>query len=171
MSPSVSEVAALLERSGVEYAIIGAHAVNVWLEPRFTADIDVTAQLDPTEMARLIQIFAEAGISVATQHGADLASGPDFVRLTSGDGRTIVEVQSSKTAFQRELLQRARRAGGVRVASPEDLIVMKLIADRPKDQLDVLGLLQLCSLDWEYIQRWARHWNVDQHLARLRALG
>ncbi len=55
------------------------------------------------------------------------------------------------------------------MATPEDLIVMKLIADRPKDAVDLLGLVRLPSLDWQYVERWTAAWDVTDRLARVRA--
>ena len=54
----------------------------------------------------------------------------------------------------------------MRVATVEDLIVLKLIADRTKDQADLEGLLALGALDWAYVERWATTWGV---LDRLRS--
>jgi hypothetical protein len=58
--------------------------------------------------------------------------------------------------------------GRERVATPEDLIVLKLIADRPKDRQDLLGLVALPDLDWAYVARWAAEWDVAERLAALR---
>jgi hypothetical protein len=77
----------------------------------------------------------------------------------------------AKTEFQREALRRAAGSGtNPRVATPEDLIVMKLIANRAKDQIDLLGLAQLDKLDWDYIEHWAREWDVTDRLRVLRAM-
>jgi hypothetical protein len=38
----IALIASVLDGAGLAYALIGGHAVNVWLEPRFTADVDVT---------------------------------------------------------------------------------------------------------------------------------
>jgi len=76
----------VLDPLGVPYALIGAHAVNVWLEPRFTADVDITAASTPEEMERLRQGLVAAGFHVAREHGAALPSGPDFVRFAAPDG-------------------------------------------------------------------------------------
>jgi hypothetical protein len=46
-------LARILDAAAVPYAIIGGHAVNAWLEPRFTADVDVTVAADPAALARL----------------------------------------------------------------------------------------------------------------------
>jgi hypothetical protein len=168
MSSGISRLAEILERAGFRYAVIGAHAVNAWLEPRYTADIDVTVELSAGGMSGLKDILATHGFALSHEHGADLPSGPDFVRFTTSDRLTAVELQVSKTAFQQEVIRRARREGGVRVASPEDLIVMKLIADRPKDQIDLEGLRHLPGLDWGYIEQWASEWGVLDRLAQRR---
>lgn len=55
---------------GQQYALIGGHAVNVWLEPRFTADIDVTVQAGRDSTERLEAAATDAGLSVLDEHGA-----------------------------------------------------------------------------------------------------
>lgn len=168
MSDSITDLLALLDGAGVPYAVIGGHAVNTWLEPRFTAGIDVTVQAGGADMARLKATLATRGYVLTREHGADLPSGPDFVRFSSPDGITILEVQAAKTDFQREVIRRTVSAGAARVATREDLIVMKLIANRAKDQVDLVGLLVLPEIDWEYVEHWAKEWGVFDRLANLR---
>jgi hypothetical protein len=163
----VSVLARTLERAGLAHALIGGHAVNTWLEPRFTADIDLVIAVDAAALGRFREALAAEGFVVDVEHGAQQTSGPDFVRLVSADGLARVELQVAKTPFQREVIQRARTdESGLRVATPEDLIVMKLIANRPRDQVDLTGLLGLPALDWSYIERWADEWGVTDILRR-----
>ena len=165
-------IADLFVRAEVQYAVIGAHGVNAWLEPRFTADIDITACIDPPAMLRLRRVFADADYAPTVEHGGHLPSGPDFVRFASVDRLTIVEIQAAKTALQHEVVRRARAScEGIRVATPEDLIVLKLIADRPKDRQDLLGLVALPDLDWAHVERWSAEWDVTERLAALRREG
>ena len=120
----LATIARLLEQAQVAYAVIGAHAVNAWVEPRFTADVDVTAQANTDEIRRLAAVLIDAGWSLEREHGATQPSGPDFVRFASTDGAISLEVQTAKTEFQREVIRRAFVAeDGVRIATPEDLIV------------------------------------------------
>ncbi len=167
---ALASLARLLDEIGVPYALIGAHGVNAWLEPRFTADVDLTAASTSEEMGRLRRGLLAAGFRVAREHGAALPSGPDFVRFVAPDGELLLEVQAAKTTFQREVVRRAvASSSGLRVATIEDLIVLKLIADRPKDQGDLDGLARLPGIDWAYVERWAREWEVGARLERLRA--
>ncbi len=167
MDEAIATLLRLLQDARVEYVVIGGHAVNAWLEPRFTADVDVTVHAAPAEMDRLRALLGERGYRVAREHGAGLPSGPDFVRFVSDPEGITLEVQTAKTEFQREVLRRARD-GTPRIATPEDLIVLKLIANRPKDQVDLLGLAQLDGLDWAYVERWAAAWEVGDQLQALR---
>jgi hypothetical protein len=73
---ALATVARLLEQAAVPYAVIGAHAVNAWVEPRITADIDVTVQADGEAINRLEHVLAAAGWSVAPKYGATQPSGP-----------------------------------------------------------------------------------------------
>lgn len=169
MRDALSEVAALLEQSGVSYAVIGGHAVNAWLEPRFTADIDITVAATPDDLRRLYDVFRNAGFDVEREYGVAQPSGPDFVRLVSADASIIVEFQVAKTTLQRAVVSRAKAtAGAVRVATPEDLLVLKLIADRSKDRVDREGLVHLPNLDFAYVEEQCREWDVADRLVELR---
>lgn len=163
-------IARVFDEAGLGYAIIGGHAVNVWLEPRFTADIDVTAAPESDALARARAGFEAVGYRVTRTHGAELPSGPDFVRFTRDRDDPPIEIHAAKTELQINLIARARRQpGGASIATPEDLIVLKLIAHRPKDLADLAGLLALDGLDWQYVERRAHEWEVVDRLERLRA--
>ena len=47
-------------------------------------------------------------------------------------------------------------------------IVVKLIADRPKDRIDLQGLVELPGLDWSYVEGWVDAWEVRDRLEALR---
>jgi hypothetical protein len=162
-------LARTLNELGLSYAVIGAHAVNAWVEPRFTADIDVTIELTAESAETLAQALARAGIVRTREHGARAPSGPDFVRFSATEPSLTLEFQAAKTEFQHEVVRRAvLGAHGVRVATAEDLIVLKLIANRPKDQNDLLGLLALPTIDWAHVAHWAAEWDVQRLLEELR---
>ena len=169
MSDTLTRISQLLAEAKVPYALIGGHAVNVWLEPRFTADIDVTIDAGAAEMEELKRVLLREGLTLEIEHGGDLPSGPDFLRFASKDRSVLLEIQAAKTELQREVLRRARPTeDGVRVATVEDLILLKLIADRAKDQRDLDGLRRLPDIDWSYVERWAEEWELTAQLAGLR---
>jgi hypothetical protein len=121
---AMATIARLLEQAGVAYTVIGAHAVNAWVEPRLTADVDVTAQADAAGIGRLEKVLGDARWSLDRQHGATQPSGPDFVRFVSTDGLTELQLEVIRRALVAE--------DGVRVATPEDLIVLRPIYSRSR---------------------------------------
>jgi hypothetical protein len=169
MDDAIAALLEILDDAGVDHVVIGGHAVNAWLEPRFTADVDVTIDAGAPDLDRLRTVLGAHGYRVIGEHGTELPSGPDFVRFVSETAGVTLEVQTAKTEFQREALRRAAARGRPRIATPEDLIVMKLIADRPKDHVDLLGLIRLDGLDWTYIEAWAAEWGVAGRLRELRS--
>ncbi len=171
LGAALAALHAAAESSRVLYAVIGGHAVNSWLEPRFTADLDATVASDPAGLERMEEALAAAGWVREHAHGEDQPSGLDFVRYQHPDDPTPLELQTAKTSIQRELLERAAGQAGPgqpRIATPEDLIVLKLIAWRPKDRIDLLGLCALPGLDWDYVRGHARTWEVEDRLESLR---
>ena len=158
----------IAEESELEYALIGGHAVNIWLEPRFTADIDLTVAWDGRALERFRAKLEEAGYRVEVAHGKALPSGPDFIRFVRASAEPPIEIQIAKTDYQERTLERAQRPSGIAVATVEDLIVLKLIANRPRDRGDLDGLLHLPGLDFAYIEETALDWGVEEVLAALR---
>jgi hypothetical protein len=94
-----SEVGSSTSKGAPQQHSIGAHGVNAWLEPRFTADIEITACIDPPAMLRLRRVFVDADYAPTVEPGGHLPSGPDFVRFPSADCLTILEIQSLQVAL------------------------------------------------------------------------
>lgn len=162
-------LARALHQAKLPHALIGGHGVNAYLEPRFTADIDLTVKADLEAISRFRRELENAGYHVTSEYGADLPSGPDFVRLARAATDPPIEIQAAKTRFQGSVIARAQPTPrGPAVATREDLIVLKLIANRSKDLADLAGLVRLPGLDWEYLARWAREWEVFDRLTRVR---
>jgi hypothetical protein len=59
-------------------------------------------------------------------------------------------------------------ASGARVATPQDLLILKLIAYRSKDRIDLEGLVGLPSIDWSYVEKQCKDWDVLDRLDEVR---
>lgn len=139
----------VLARWGRWY-VFGAQAVNAYGVPRLSADVDVTLQLVPDEPERFVSDMEAAGFAVRVDD-------PDFVRRT----RVMpfvhlatampLDVVLAGSGLEDEFLDRAREldVGGttVPVIDPEDLIIAKILAGRPKDIEDARGLWRLRERD------------------------
>jgi predicted nucleotidyltransferase len=76
-----------------------------------------------------------------------------------------VDLVFSFTPFEREAIARARTVelGGqqLRFASPEDVIILKIFAGRPRDLEDVAAIVRnQPELDRAYIRRWLEEFDA-----------
>lgn len=167
----VQELSDLFYGLQLPLAIIGGVAYNFWREPRFTKDVDFIAWADPAGLAQMRERLLAAGYAVTREQGAFEPSGPDFLRFVLPGTQRMVEFQTAKTDFQELAINRAvtlSEAQPFPVVSPEDLIIMKLIANRSSDHRDLYSLGEIEDLDWPYIEHWSAIWQVEDRLADLR---
>jgi hypothetical protein len=82
-----------------------------------------------------------------------------------------IDVFLAETPYQKEVMARRRqqRADGWEAwfVTPEDLILLKLLAGRPKDLVDVADVLFVQGkLDETYMRNWAQQINLAEALER-----
>jgi hypothetical protein len=164
------QISDVLEGLQLRAALIGGQAVNCWVEPQLTVDVDITIAARGDAVRNAVGTLLEGGFRIRRQQDPGRASGPDFVQLVAEQGGLGVDIQVAKTPFEDGLLERAvpRPHTMLPVATPEDLVVMKLIAWRSKDIRHLVSLAALPDLDWPYIEQWAAVWQVEDRLAQLR---
>lgn len=152
----LAAVAPVLNRWGRWY-VFGAQAVIAHGVPRLSADVDVTLEMDPDDPIQFAKDMREAGFEL-------LVDDSDFIRRTRVmpfvHRRTgmPLDVVLAGSGLEAEFLDRARPAdvGGTSVPliHPEDLIIAKILAGRPKDLEDVRGVWTVhgSTLDIERIR-------------------
>lgn len=140
------------------YAFIGGLAVLRWGEPRETVDVDVTLLTgfgdEDTYVAELLARF-EPRIDDAAAFAR--VNRVLLLRAASGVG---LDIALGGLPFEAAVVERASPftfppAVALRTCSAEDLIVLKAFADRPKDWVDIDGIIirQATRLDWDYVRR------------------
>jgi Nucleotidyltransferase of unknown function (DUF6036) len=155
----LAAIAPALRRSGDRWYLFGAQAVTIWGRPRLSADVDITVAIagppDDFVVAAL-----DAGFDLRTSDWRDLVARARVLPLLHRATEMPLDVVLAGPGLEAEFLERAvvtTLAGmEVPVISPEDLVVTKLLAGRPKDVDDVRGILE------------ERHERLD--LARVRSL-
>lgn len=160
----LEQIAIALEERRIPYMVIGGQAVLLYGEPRLTQDIDVTLGAGPDRVGEILDLVRAQGWRV-------LVEGPeDFVRRTlvlpCSDPETGLRIDLifSHSEYERQALEHVRRLpmGNVQVrfASPEDIVIHKIIAGRPRDLDDVRGILlknPVCQV--EYIRHWLKEFD------------
>jgi hypothetical protein len=161
LAQSLKELQSFFDGRQWKYCLIGGLAANRWGEVRFTRDIDlvILAELGEEEIRvdELLQAFhPRAGKRETRQFALE-----NRVLLLKSSTGVPIDVSLGALGFEQQMLDRAKSATIVRgqkfrVASPEDMIVMKTVAGRPQDWRDIEGIIakQGASLDWKYVATW-----------------
>ena len=155
---------------GIEWALFEAVAANRYRrEVRLTGDVDLLLADHGGELTALETALAQADWTTrrATPDGSVLRL--RHPRLGAAD------LVLAETEYQRVALGRARAevidptGEVVRYLAPEDVILHKLIAARPRDLDDIENILDAApELDEAYLTGWAEAWGVLEPWNRLR---
>lgn len=143
---------AALERAGVPYAVVGGNAVAEWVARvdedavRNTRDVDILIRRGDLEATKAA--LEPAGFVYCRSFGVEMfLDGPEgrptaAVHLLfagepvrEGDSATTPDVLDSEAAAE------------FRVVSLEGLVRMKLTANRRKDQVHLIDLIQVGQID------------------------
>ena len=156
--------------SNVKIVIMGGLAVSIYARPRATLDIDGIIELDERDIGNFLTSAEKRGFSWDKGLPVKRIKGLPFITLYYPDGKVYVDLFLAKGDFQENVIRRSHAVDveGVKLdlISPEDLILVKLISDRPKDTEDVREILLESSddLDFNYLEKWAGKLGVLQFL-------
>jgi len=157
-SALLARIGSTLKLRGIPYMVIGGHAAILYGEPRLTRDLDITLGVGPDRLGELLDIVRD--VDLVPAQGAQELALRNYV-LPCSDPATGIDVDLilSVSAYEQEALGRARAIalGGVdvRFASPEDVLIHKIVAGRPRDIEDARAILAKShSLDRSYLLRW-----------------
>ena len=153
LEDALLDLAGFLEREQVPYMVIGAVAGLAWGLRRATFDVDLTIWAGARE-ERLARALASSFSSRAPDPVVFVAE--TGVLPLSARG-VSVDVIFGSLPYEENAIRRARpqTLGGrtIPFCSPEDLIVHKIISERPKDLDDVRQLARAAgaTLDCGYL--------------------
>ncbi len=140
--------------------VIGGIAVSLLGQARFTEDLDAMFLLSVDEIPRFLKIAGQEGIEPRISQAEDFARQNRVLLLRHTSSQTNIDISLGILPFEQEMVERSvvyaiDDALNIRLPTPEDLIIMKAIAHRPKDLLDIQGLVQKHpKLDRKRIQDW-----------------
>ena len=159
--PPLAAVQQLLERFGNQGLVIGGVAASVLGVPRLTADVDVVLMLSVSRLSELFQAAAELGLTPRIANADQFARRNRVVLLRHEASGIGVDVSLGMLPFEEEAVARGavQRVGDVELRLPtvEDLIILKAIANRPKDLLDIAGIVKNHpQLDRSRVEQWVR---------------
>lgn len=166
----------LFEQFSVDYAVMGGIAVRVHGVPRPTYDVDFTVAIN--EGHQLSAFFDEAetlGFEVPSIYRTgwrDAVGSMPLLKLKTylAAGKSVdVDIFLVKTEFQKSVLSRRLSVDfegrNLWFVTPEDLVLLKLIANRPRDLGDVIDVIFVQGeLDEQYMHYWASKLGIEDRL-------
>lgn len=142
---TAARLAACLDSAEIPYMIIGGFAVAVRGEPRMTQDIDVTLGVDADALQRVLAAV-RTSFEAAVEDPGKFVSETNVIPLLDRQTKVRCDLIFSFIPYEREAIERSESVEGakgqrINVVSPEDLVVYKMLAGRPRDLEDVRGIL------------------------------
>lgn len=148
-------IARVLETSAVPYMVIGGVANLFWGVPRTTLDLDITIWVEDADIPRFIQRLRGV-LRLLPDDPVAFVQETRILPMETKEGFRV-DLIFGVLPFEETAIRRARLMSvvgeRVRVCTPEDLIILKIVSDRPRDREDVAGIIrtQGAGLDRRYL--------------------
>lgn len=159
---TLGAVAEALSRADVPYALAGGLAFSALVEPRATVDIDMLVLAQPDRRPHILSALKPC-FEGLLPHAEPMR----FERATiwrvvgvQGDRELLLDFLLGEAPFHREALARSTtlpfHGQTLRLVTLEDLYILKSLAGRPQDLLDIATIERLKGpqLDRAYLSRW-----------------
>ena len=141
--------------------IIGGIAVGLLGKPRFTADVDAVFLLSTREIPHFLELARTENMVPRIQNAEEFARKNRVLLLKHEPTRIDVDISLGILPFEEELVERGNIKTfanlSIRLPTPEDLIILKAVAHRPKDLEDIRTLIEnFPKLDVQRIEQWVK---------------
>ncbi len=149
----------LIQHYNQQGIVIGGVAASLPGKPRFTADIDLVLLLRVDDLPELIRTIQQMGLSPRIADAENFARKHRVLLLVHEKSQINVDISLGVLPFEAEAVARSQvqKIGDLvlRLPTASDLIILKAIAHRPKDLLDIRGIIESNSdLDHDRIHDW-----------------
>ena len=165
----LADLDAVMRHRDIRWYVFGAQAAIVWGRPRFSADIDVTARIQPASLGPFLESMASQGFELRIRDQEFIERTRVLPFLHHGSGLPL-DIVLSGPGIEEDFLVRSISVdlGGLQIPliSPEDLIVTKVLAGRPKDLEDVRGVLRARGATLDMVQIRATLHLLEQALSQ-----
>ena len=154
-----------LSEADIPSVVIGGVAAAVWGDPRVTRDADLKTLLERKDADRLLAVLAPHYVSLLPDPREALRC-QAMVFVQDADGIRL-DLLLADTPYDVIAIRRGRDVEvqpslTLKVCSPEDLVIYKLLSPRPRDYEDVRGVVrrQGQALDDAYVLYWLRQFEL-----------
>jgi len=151
----------LLDGFGEKGVIIGGIATGFLGRPRFTVDLDAMLLASTKDIPHILERAKAVGIEPRTDKVDEFAQKSRVLLMRHAASGVNIDISLGILPFEEEVVERSvvHQVGKVslRLPTPEDLIIMKAIAYRPKDLEDIRTIVDSNpKLDLKRIEHWVK---------------
>ncbi|MBX3191886.1 MAG: hypothetical protein KF819_33150 [Labilithrix sp.] len=143
---ALADLARTLNRVGVRWFLFGAQAAILYGSTRVTEDIDVTVELGRITPRALVEALARGGFTLRVRDTDGFIARTRVMPVVHRATRMPVDVVFAGPGLEERFMDRRRneKRGRIElpVATPEDIVVMKILAGRPHDLDDVRAVVR-----------------------------
>jgi hypothetical protein len=155
---------AWLQAGKVQGVVIGGVAASLWGRPRLTRDVDALVLLEEGRWGEFLAAGAGHGFLPRRADALAFARETWVLLVRHGESDIDLDLVFGSLPFEKEAVIRAKWVdlGGVAIplSSPEDLIIMKAVAHRPRDLEDIAAILAAQpGLNVRRVRRWLREFS------------
>jgi hypothetical protein len=143
MSPDFLDIVRALSEAEARFIIVGAYAVNVYVDPRATGDLDIWVEPNPANAAKVIRALQDFGAPLTGITESDFASPGVTFQIGVAPLRVDILTEISGVAFSEAWDDRQMHPFGpftIPFLGKSTLIRNKRASGRPKDLADLDSL-------------------------------
>ena len=164
---TLCDLSETLAIAGIDWAVAGAAAANMYRDQiRTTTDVDVILSLSDRKVDVVLDALHREGWD-----SIDVVENWLLRAQHPVNGR--LDVLISQTEYELGALARAHTVSlaadhKCKTLAIEDVLILKLIADRYRGNDDVESILVAQpKLDWNYLSKWLEEFDLDERLRRI----
>lgn len=161
---ALGDLVAWLEAAHISGVIIGGVAASLLGRPRVTRDVDALVLVSEEHWKEFLKLGMRYGFHPRRKDALAFAHKARVLLVTHKPSSIDADIVFGALPFEEEAIARALwiEIAGVRVPlpAPEDLVIMKAVAHRPRDMGDIEAILDAHpKLDRRKVRRWVREFS------------
>lgn len=141
----LSSLEKLMKKVGCPWMIIGGIASGLLGKPRFTADIDIVILINDEYISKVLKLARESGFKPRIKNILSFARKNRVLLLKHEKSSIDVDISLGLLPFEKQAIKRSKRQRignlSFNLPLPEDLIILKAVAHRPVDIIDIRDIV------------------------------
>jgi hypothetical protein len=158
---AIQDLLSWLASEQVQAVVIGGVAASILGRPRVTRDVDVSVVVDEANWPGFLAKGGQFGFTTRISDALDFARQSRVLLVQHAPTGTSVDVVFAVLPYEKQAITRAKgvviQGVTIPLPTPEDLIIMKAVARRPRDLIDIEAIVDAHpDFDHRYVRRWLR---------------